>query len=40
MDTPPLPAGPFDLIIADPGWPFATWSAKGRKKCPKYRTDE
>ena len=39
MITPPLPTGPFDLILADPGWAFETWSSKGRKKCPKYRTE-
>jgi N6-adenosine-specific RNA methylase IME4 len=34
-----LPAGPFDVILADPGWHFAAWSARGRGKCPKYRTE-
>jgi N6-adenosine-specific RNA methylase IME4 len=32
--TPPLPVGPFDLILADPAWRFATYSAKGKDKCP------
>ena len=27
-----LPHGPFSLIVADPPWHFATWSAQGRKK--------
>src|SRR4051794_34884396 len=30
--TPLLPPGPFDLIVADPPWPFATFSDKGRVK--------
>jgi N6-adenosine-specific RNA methylase IME4 len=37
--TTPLPPGPFDLILADPGWHFTTRSDKGRGKCPKYRTE-
>jgi N6-adenosine-specific RNA methylase IME4 len=38
--TPPLPAGPFDLILADPPWPFATYSDKGQGRSPEqhYRT--
>ena len=28
--TPPLPAGPFDLILADPPWHFDTYSEKGQ----------
>src|SRR5262249_37073003 len=28
--TPPFPAGPFDLILADPPWDFATYSEKGQ----------
>ena len=39
MHALPLPPGPFDLIPPTPGWPFTTWSSKGRKKCPKYRTE-
>jgi N6-adenosine-specific RNA methylase IME4 len=30
----PLPQGPFDIILADPPWRFATWSDKGRDRCP------
>jgi N6-adenosine-specific RNA methylase IME4 len=30
----PLPTGPFGVIYADPPWRFATWSAKGRGRCP------
>lgn len=35
-----LPLHGFDLIMADPPWPFRVWSAKGAKKSPeaKYRT--
>ena len=29
-----LPAGPFGCILADPPWRFATFSAKGRGRCP------
>jgi N6-adenosine-specific RNA methylase IME4 len=29
-----LPAGPFGCILADPPWRFATYSAKGRGRCP------
>ena len=29
-----LPRGPFDIILADPPWRFATRSAKGRGRCP------
>lgn len=32
--TPPLPAGPFDLILADPPWHFTTYSAAGQVKSP------
>jgi N6-adenosine-specific RNA methylase IME4 len=32
--TPPLPAGPFDLILADPPYPFTTYSQKGQGKSP------
>lgn len=32
--TPPLPAGPFDLILADPPWHFKTYSEKGQGKSP------
>jgi N6-adenosine-specific RNA methylase IME4 len=38
-DTPPLPNGPFDVILADPGWHFTTRSERGRAKCPPYRTE-
>jgi N6-adenosine-specific RNA methylase IME4 len=37
--TPPLPVGLFDVILADPGWHFATRSERGRGKCPRYRTE-
>lgn len=30
----PLPAGPYRTILADPPWRFATFSAKGRDRCP------
>jgi N6-adenosine-specific RNA methylase IME4 len=30
----PLPMGPFRCILADPPWRFATFSAKGRDRCP------
>lgn len=30
----PLPAGKFACILADPPWRFATYSAKGRGRCP------
>ena len=30
----PLPMGPFRLIAADPPWQFATFSSKGRDRCP------
>jgi N6-adenosine-specific RNA methylase IME4 len=36
---PPLPTGPFDVIIADPGWHFVTRSPRGRGKCPRFRTE-
>ena len=29
-----LPPGPFGAILADPPWRFATFSAKGRGRCP------
>lgn len=29
-----LPAGPFPVILADPPWRFATFSEKGRGRCP------
>lgn len=29
-----LPAGKFGVILADPPWRFATFSAKGRGRCP------
>jgi hypothetical protein len=29
--TPPLPAGPFDLIVADPPLGYRTWPAKGNQ---------
>ena len=32
--TPPFPAGPFDLISADPPWHFTTFSDKGQGKSP------
>jgi N6-adenosine-specific RNA methylase IME4 len=36
-----LPPHHFGAGIVDPGWPFGTWSAKGRGKCAdqKYRCD-
>jgi N6-adenosine-specific RNA methylase IME4 len=34
-----LPDGPFDLILADPGWHFATRTPRERKKCSRYRTE-
>ena len=30
----PLAAHSYDLIVIDPPWPFATWSAKGQGKSP------
>lgn len=30
--TPDLPAGPFDLIMADPPWAYKNWSKKGEGK--------
>jgi N6-adenosine-specific RNA methylase IME4 len=32
--TPRLPAGPFELIVADPPWHFTTFSEKGPGKSP------
>jgi N6-adenosine-specific RNA methylase IME4 len=32
--TSPLPMGPFRAIMADPPWQFATYSDKGRDRCP------
>lgn len=32
--TPPFPEGPFDLILADPPWHFATYSDKGQGRGP------
>ena len=29
-----FPEGPFGAILADPPWRFATFSAKGRDRCP------
>lgn len=29
------PAGGFDLIVADPPWSYAMWSAKGEAKSPQ-----
>jgi N6-adenosine-specific RNA methylase IME4 len=39
--TPPLPAGPFDLVYADPGLVFQTWSQKGEGRSPQrhYRCE-
>lgn len=28
MGIPPFPAGPFDVILADPPWAFRTWGGK------------
>lgn len=33
----PLPPGPFDLILSDPPWRFATRSEKGRGRSPDGR---
>ena len=30
----PLAAHSYDLLVIDPPWPFATWSAKGQSKSP------
>jgi hypothetical protein len=30
----PTVAGGFGVVIADPPWRFATYSAKGRDRCP------
>jgi N6-adenosine-specific RNA methylase IME4 len=37
-----LPRGYFRVAIADPGWRFGTWSARGREKCADkhYRCEE
>jgi hypothetical protein len=32
--TPPLPEGPFDLIVADPPLHYRTWSPKGQGRSP------
>src|SRR4051812_47515057 len=32
--TPQLPAGPFDLVVADPPWHFTTYSQKGQGRSP------
>jgi MT-A70 len=32
--TPPLPTGPFSLIVADPPWHFDTFSDKGQGRSP------
>lgn len=34
LEAPPLPDGPFDVIVADPPWRFETRSDKGRGRCP------
>jgi N6-adenosine-specific RNA methylase IME4 len=34
MDLQHLPAGHFGCILADPPWRFATFSEKGRGRCP------
>ncbi len=31
---PPLPAGPFSVILADPPWQFDSWSDKGKDRAP------
>src|SRR4029077_13912562 len=35
----PLPAHSYDVIVVDPPWPFATWSAagQGRSASKHYR---
>ncbi len=40
MTIAPLPIGPFGAILADPPWPFATWSHKGQGRSGEahYRT--
>lgn len=34
----PVPQPPFDLIVADPPWNFATWSPAGDGKAVPYQT--
>jgi hypothetical protein len=37
--TPPLPEGPFDLILADPPWRFETCSDKGQGRSASRHYD-
>jgi N6-adenosine-specific RNA methylase IME4 len=30
--SPPLPPGPYDLILADPPWSFVSWGPKGNHR--------
>lgn len=44
MGGPALPAGPYDVILADPPWAFQTWSARGggrsaKRYYPTLQTD-
>jgi N6-adenosine-specific RNA methylase IME4 len=34
-----LPAGKFGAILADPPWPYRTWSAKGKGRSPEAYYD-
>ena len=33
-----FPSGSFAAILADPPWSFATWSDRGRNRCPDGKT--
>ncbi len=37
--TPPLPEGPFDLVYADPGLHFMTYSPAGQGRSPSSKYD-
>jgi N6-adenosine-specific RNA methylase IME4 len=34
--TNPLPSGPFGTALADPGWLWRAWSARGEGKSPQH----
>lgn len=39
MTAPPLPEGRFGVILADPPWPFRTYSAKGKGRSAEAHYD-
>ena len=39
VDTPRFPSGRFAAILADPPWPYATYSAKGKGRSVEAHYD-